>query len=65
MWGFGPQCLQLLNSGAVPDGKIMHLNGGIYAWDSEGKDVDGEYDGANAGRTPAAAAPAQFPAQQK
>lgn len=53
--------LQVLASKTADASSVAHLDGGIYGWDAEDLPVDGEYDGSNAGRTPAAAEPAQFP----
>lgn len=46
---------KVLSTGSVPADRVMHLDGGVYAWYRSGMPMTGEYDGAGAGRTPAAA----------
>lgn len=43
---------QVTNDSVLPSQRVQHLAGGLYGWWRDGRDVEGEYTGAEAGRTP-------------
>ncbi|KAL6783745.1 TEF4 [Auxenochlorella protothecoides x Auxenochlorella symbiontica] len=47
---------KVTNDSVLPSQRVQHLAGGLYGWWRDGRDVEGEYTGAEAGRTPNAVA---------
>jgi hypothetical protein len=47
--------VQVLTSGQLPAERVKHLAGGVLRWSESDLPIVGDYDPANAGRTPNAA----------